>query len=70
MQATKLLTIAAVVAALAGGPTAMSIEATQTSDLTAVFKTDKGDIRVALFPIEAPLTVCLLYTSPRPRDRG
>ncbi len=57
MQAIKLLTIAAVVAALAGGPTAMSIEATQTSDLTAVFKTDKGDIRVALFPVEAPLTV-------------
>jgi peptidyl-prolyl cis-trans isomerase B (cyclophilin B) len=57
MQAIKLLTIAVVVAALAGGPTAMSIEATQTSDLTAVFKTDKGDIRVALFPVEAPLTV-------------
>lgn len=35
----------------------MSIEATQTSDLTAVFKTAKGDISVALFPDEAPLTV-------------
>ena len=57
MQTTKLLTIAAVVAALAGGPTTMSIEATQTSDLTAVFKTDKGDIRVTLFPVEVPLTV-------------
>ena len=56
MQATRLLTIAAVVAALTGGSTTMSIEA-QTSDLTAVIKTAKGDIRVALFPAEAPLTV-------------
>ena len=56
MQATRLLTSAAVVAALTGGSTTMSIEA-QTSDLTAVIKTAKGDIRVALFPAEAPLTV-------------
>ena len=35
----------------------MSIEANQTSDLTAVIKTAKGDIRVGLFPAEAPLTV-------------
>ena len=35
----------------------MSIEATQTSDLTAVIKTAKGDIHVTLFPAEAPLTV-------------
>ena len=56
MQATRLLTIAAVVAALTGGSTTISIEA-QTSDLTAVIKTAKGDIRVALFPAEAPLTV-------------
>ena len=35
----------------------MSIEATQTSDLTAVFTTAKGEIRVELFPDEAPLTV-------------
>ena len=33
------------------------IEATQTSDLTAVIQTAKGDIRVELFPAEAPLTV-------------
>ena len=57
MQATKLLTIAAVVAALTGGPTTMSIEAIQTSDLTAVIGTAKGEIRVELFPAEAPLTV-------------
>ena len=56
MQATRLLTIAAVVAALTGGSTTISIEA-QTSDLTAVIKTAKGNIRVALFPAEAPLTV-------------
>ena len=35
----------------------MSIEATQASDLTAVIKTAKGDIRVTLYPAEAPLTV-------------
>ena len=57
MQNPILLTIAAVVAALTGGPTTISIKATQTSDLTAVIKTAKGDIRVALFPAEAPLTV-------------
>jgi peptidyl-prolyl cis-trans isomerase B (cyclophilin B) len=57
MQTTKLLTIAAIVAALTGGATTMSIQATQTNDLTAVIKTAKGDIRVSLFPAEAPLTV-------------
>lgn len=57
MQTTRLLTMAAVVAALIGGSTTMSIEAAQTSDLTAVFTTAKGEIRVALFPDEAPLTV-------------
>lgn len=35
----------------------MSIDATQTSDLTAVITTSKGDIRVTLYPDEAPLTV-------------
>ena len=35
----------------------MSIEATQASDLTAVIETAKGDIRVTLYPAEAPLTV-------------
>ena len=35
----------------------MSIEATQTSELTAVVATAKGEIRVTLFPIEAPITV-------------
>ena len=35
----------------------MSIEATQTSELTAVVATAKGEIRVTLFPTEAPITV-------------
>lgn len=35
----------------------MSIDAAQTSDLTAVVTTPKGEIRIALFPVEAPLTV-------------
>ena len=35
----------------------MSSEATNTNELTAVIKTAKGDIRVTLFPAEAPLTV-------------
>ena len=35
----------------------MSIEATQTSELTAVVATAKGEIRVTLFPAEAPITV-------------
>ena len=38
----------------------MPIEATQTNDLTAIFKTTKGDIRVTLFPEEAPLAVANL----------
>lgn len=57
MQITRLLAITAVIAVITGGSTTMSIEAAQTSDLTAVFKTAKGDIRVALFPVEAPLTI-------------
>jgi len=56
MQTTRVSIIAAIVAALIGGSTTMSIEA-QTSDLTAVFTTAKGEIRVALFSDEAPLTV-------------
>ena len=35
----------------------MPIEAVQANELAAVFKTTKGDIRVTLFPAEAPLTV-------------
>ena len=35
----------------------MPIEASQADDLTAVITTTKGDIRVTLFPAEAPLTV-------------
>ena len=38
----------------------MPIEATQTNDLTAIFKTTKGVIRVTLFPEEAPLAVANL----------
>ena len=57
MQATKLLAMAAVFAAFSGGPTGMPIEAVQANELAAVFKTTKGDIRVTLFPAEAPLTV-------------
>lgn len=56
MQTIRFLTIAAIVAALIGGSSTMSIEA-QTGDLTAVFTTTKGEIRVALYPDEAPLTV-------------
>jgi len=57
MLVTRLLAIAAAVAAFTGDPTTMSMEATQTSDLTAVIKTAKGDIHLTLFPAEAPLTV-------------
>ena len=57
MQATRLLAMAAVFAAFSGGPTGMPIEAVQANELTAVFKTMKGDIHVTLFPAEAPLTV-------------
>ncbi len=35
----------------------MPIEAVQANELVAVFKTTRGDIRVTLFPAEAPLTV-------------
>lgn len=35
----------------------MPIDATPSTDLVAVFTTAKGDIRVTLFPAEAPLTV-------------
>ena len=57
MQATRLLAMAAVFAAFSGGPTVMPIEAVQANELVAVFKTTRGDIRVTLFPAEAPLTV-------------
>lgn len=57
MQITRLLAMAAIIAAVSGGPTVMSIEATQASELTAVITTMKGDIRVTLFPAEAPITV-------------
>ena len=57
MQATRLLALAAVVAAFSGGPTGTPIEAIQANDLTAVITTTKGDIEVTLFPAEAPLTV-------------
>ena len=57
MRTIRLLTMAAVVAAVIGGPTASPIEATQGDELTAVITTTKGDIRVTLFPEEAPLTV-------------
>jgi len=57
MQATRLLALAAVVAAFGGGPTGTPIEAIQANDLTAVITTAKGDIQVTLFPAEAPLTV-------------
>ncbi len=35
----------------------MPIEASQANELTAVITTTKGDIRVTLFPAEAPMTV-------------
>ena len=35
----------------------MPIEAIQANELTAVMTTAKGDIRVTLFPAEAPMTV-------------
>ena len=57
MQTTRLLALAAVVAAFSGGPTGTPIEAIQANDLTAVITTTKGDIQVTLFPSEAPLTV-------------
>ena len=57
MQITRLLAITAVIAVITGGSTTMSIDAAQTSDLTAVVTTPKGEIRIALFPVEAPLTV-------------
>ena len=60
MHVTKLFALAAVFAVFSGGSTGMPIEATQTNDLTAIFKTTKGDIRVTLFPEEAPLAVANL----------
>ena len=60
MQITRLLAIAAVGAVFTGGSTTMSTEAAQTTDLTAVVKTAKGDIRIELFPVEAPLAVANL----------
>ena len=57
MQITRLLAMAAVVATLTGGPTQVPIEAAQSGELTAVFRTAKGEIEVTLFPAEAPLTV-------------
>ena len=57
MRTTRLLTMTAVVAAVIGGPSARSIEAVQGDEVTAVFTTTKGDIRVTLFPADAPLTV-------------
>ncbi len=57
MQALRLLALAAVLAALSGGPIGAPIEAIQVNELTAVITTTKGDIQVTLFPAEAPLTV-------------
>ena len=57
MRVTRLLAMAAVLAAVGGGRTVAPIEATQADDLTAVITTPKGDIRVTLFPAEAPVTV-------------
>ena len=59
MQIMRLCAITIVLAlvSISGGPTAMASEATQANDLAAVITTTKGDIRVTLFPAEAPLTV-------------
>ncbi len=59
MQVMRLCAITTVLAliSISGGPTAMASEATQATELAAVIKTTKGDIRVTLFPAEAPLTV-------------
>jgi len=57
MRVTRLLAMAAVLAAAGGGRTVAPIEAIQADDLTAVITTPKGDIRVTLFPAEAPVTV-------------
>ena len=57
MRPTRLLALASVIAAIIGGLKVMPIEATQGNELTAVFTTTKGEIRVALFPAEAPVTV-------------
>ena len=35
----------------------MSAETAQPADLSAVIKTSRGDVRITLFPTEAPLTV-------------
>ena len=57
MLAKRQLAMVAVVAAITGGPTIMPIEANQVNELTAVLTTTKGEIRVTLFPAEAPMTV-------------
>ena len=57
MQVMRLCAITTVLALISGGPTAMPSEATQANELAAVIKTTKGDIRVTLFPAEAPVTV-------------
>ena len=57
MRVTRLLAMAAMLAAVGGGRAVAPIEAIQADDLTAVFTTPKGDIRVTLFPAEAPVTV-------------
>ena len=57
MRVTRLLAMAVVLAAVGGGRTVAPIEAIQADDLTAVITTPKGDIRVTLFPAEAPVTV-------------
>ena len=57
MQVMRLCAMTTVLALISGGPTAMPIEATQANELAAVITTTKGDIRVTLFPAEAPLTV-------------
>ena len=57
MQTIRQLAVAAVAAALIGGSPAMPSAATQANDLTAVFTTTKGEIRIELFPAEAPVTV-------------
>jgi peptidyl-prolyl cis-trans isomerase B (cyclophilin B) len=57
MPTIRQLAVAAVAAAIIGGSPVMPSAATQANDLTAVFTTTKGEIRVSLFPGEAPLTV-------------
>lgn len=56
-QTFRLFVMTAAIAAVVGDQTIMPIEATQANELTAVITTTKGDIRVTLFPAEAPLSV-------------